>query len=286
MDDNFDDIFDRKDEGISETATEETIPVETVETVETPEANTEETTPETPATEPTGEDQPRDEKDQPAERRNWVPVEALRAERQKAQAEAQRAAEIEQRLREYEDKQRQTTRPDPFENPEDYDQYVAERVETLVEQKLREREEQRHRELQAQQAEELFKPFQNSFATHGPDKVQEALEYAGARAEVDDAWGHAMLRSADPVAAILEEKNRHAQQEAEWAEYSRDPQGFIARKAAALSAAGAAIAPATQPQMAATAKAPRSLASAGGGIAATPTVQTTSEAFDAIFDSK
>lgn len=290
MDEKFFDIFNRKgdlpEEVISETetTTEEIAEAET-ETVETPETPEVEATAEAPVTEPTAE-QPRDDRGQFAEKRITVPITALHAERDKARAEAQRATELEQRLREYEAQQRQANRPDPFENPEDYDRYLQEQVDLRLEQKLREHEAQRQRQFEAQQAEELFKPFQASMAQHGPEKTQEALEYASTYAVKDDAWGQAMLRSTDPVATILEEKNRHAQAEAEWAEYQRDPQAFKARIAAELSAAGAVTAPANQPQMAATAKAPRSLASAGGGTPATPTVQSPSEAFLAIFKNR
>lgn len=279
MDDNFDDVFDDKSNEISETATENTAPVEEPAVIEA-ETTSEPVT----ETEQTTEDQPRDDKGQFQSKKNWVPVEALIAERQRAQAEAAQRAEYEAKLRTYEEAQRQTDRPDPFENPDDYDQHV----QNLVEQRLQAYEQNRQQQEMARQTEALFKPFAEAAVNYSQEQIAEALSYAASYAESDEAWGQEMLKSTDPVARILEEKNRHAQQRAEWDEYSRDPAAFVARKASELGTVGQtqSVFPTTANPMAATAKAPRSLASSGGGSPAAPIAGTSSEAFDAIFDSK
>lgn len=299
MDDSFDNIFDRKVEDNSEATTEvETTTEQVTETVEAPVETTVETTEETTQTEaeePTNEGQPRDEKGRFDSPKNWVPVEAAQAARQKAQAaeqraqaEAQRAAELEARLREIEAQHRQTNRPDSFENPEGHEQWLLEEAERRAFEKLQASQIQQQREAEFRQHQALHVHMTQNALSHGHslDTVQEALDYATDIALADEAWAQEVLASPDWVGKVLEERNRHAQQAAEWAEYSRDPAGFIARKAAEMSTAGTAYAGLATTHTAATAKAPRSLASAGTSSVPTAPIPTGTEAFDAIFNKR
>jgi len=283
MDESFDDIFDRKVEANSEA--NDAVEITPEAPIETPEVATETTTEEAPAKVAT-EVQPRDEQGRFTPRVDMVPHSALHAARQKAQAEAQRAAELEQRLQEYEDAKRQNERPDPFEQPDDYDRHVQELVQRQVAQQLRQIEAQRQQQLIQEQTKGLFDNLTAVVKNYPEEVAKEALDYGVAQSSVDDEWGQECLRQADPIKAFLDHKNRHAQELADLEELRRDRAAFIAREAALLGFGGASSATANQPQMAAAADAPTSLASAGSGFVSPPTTQTMSEAFDAIFDSK
>lgn len=284
MDNSFDDIFNRKVEDHSEaTETVETAPETTTDEISEPvEIKTEEATETATETEAKTEEKIEDDKGRIPS--NLVTDKALIAVRRRAQAAEQRASEAERRIREIEMQQRQANVPDPFENPTEHNQWLEGLVEQQLTQRMHDYEHQRQQQMMFQQTEELFKPFKEAAVNYSQEQIAEAISYAASYAESDDAWGQEMLKSADPVARILEEKTRHAQQAAEWTEYSRNPQEFLARKAAELSLAGASTASANQPQMAVAA--PRSLASAGSAAAVTPTAHTAEEAFNAIFNNK
>lgn len=285
----FDDIFNRKGEDHSE-ATVENTPEAKTEEVAAEEAKTEEAPKEDAEAEvkteaeEKPEEQPRDEKGRFAQREQTVPLSALLAERQRAQAAAQERAEMEQRLREYETRLSQTNRPDPVYDPDGYEQYLQTQVARQVEAKLHAEWEAERARQAATEAQNLFANFATTVVQHDPDEAQAALDYAVRRAEVDDAWGQEGLRQADPVAWFIEQRNRQAQEEAEFAEWRA--QRAAAQQQPGVSPAGTAqVAPATQTQVA-TAAAPRSLASASGATSAPPIALTSSEAFDAIFNAK
>jgi len=288
MDDEIDDIFNDKGEDNSEVKVEATPEAQT-ETVEAPAETTE--APKTegeaevkPEAEAPKEEQPRDDKGRFAQR-DMVPLSALLAERQRAQAAAQERADFEAKLRELEARVSQSNRPDPYVDPDGYEAYLQAQVTRQVEARLHAEREEQHRQQVAAQAQNMFHNFATTVVQHDPEEVRAALDYAAARAAVGpegEAWGNEALAQPDPILWINEQRNRHAQFE----EYVRDPQGFLARKAAEMgfaTAAPAAVAP--QPQMA-TAAAPRSLASVGSATAAPPTATTLKEAIDAIFNTK
>jgi hypothetical protein len=279
--DELDDLF-----GNEETNSEVTTEVETTEqtTVEAPVENTTEE----PTVEKTEADtadidettgQPRDDKGRFAPKeQTTVPVSALQSEREKARAAAQRAAEIEQRYNELVAQQQQTVAPDLFENPDGYTDHVTSLVQRQVEQRLLEIEMEKQQAEQAAKQQVLENNFKASAEKHSPETVQEAWAYAVQRAQVDDEWGQQGLSQPDPITWFLEEKARHAQFE----EYARDPQGFIARKAAEMGIAGTTqtVAPAHNQSAV---HAPMSIASAGSTTASAPKIQTSGEAFDDLF---
>jgi hypothetical protein len=292
MDDRFDAILGGFAETNSEDETTvETTAPETVETVEEAVTPTEETATETVTEEATAttetqtEAQPRDNKGQYASPKTWVPVEVAQAARQKAQAEAQRATELEARIRELEEAQRQATvAPDLFENPEDYRAHLIEEAKREARAEVLQQEAHRQQAAQQQQLEQLTSHFERTILNHPIEKVQEAVEYAQDLGDPD--WSLAMLNADDPVIWALEEKNRHAQQRAEWEDYQRNPQEFFAKRAATMSAAAVPVTAATANPQAATAKATRSLAGAGATAAPTTPTLSRAEAFDAFLENK
>ncbi|WP_152569513.1 MULTISPECIES: hypothetical protein [Sphingomonas] len=286
MDDKFlDYLLGSNDEPNAEATEEVTAETPATEVVEAPVETTEEAPTETVAeptetvAETTAEPAPTPP---PA---NWVPKPALHAARQKAQAEAERAAKLEERIRELEEAQKsQTVEPNLFENPDEFKQHLIDEAKREAEQRFNELREQEQAERTRAELANLTANLQSVMPNYPQEVVNECMDYAASLG--DENWARQMLAATDPIAAIREEKNRHAQEAAEWEEYRRDPAAFKARLAAEQSTAVSASVTATanQPHVAATAT--RSLAGASGAVAPSTNVLTKEELYERMLKNK
>ena len=268
MDDSFDAIFSHKPQSeVTHTEVVDTPAEDTVDTVVDAPVDTDVAATETPKVE---------EVVAPKEdRKNWVPVDALIEERTKRQEAEKARADYETKLRELESQNKQQTRPDPFDSPDEYETHIEQKIAQAIQ-----------ADRMARDQEELQKNFGASLSkaeqSHGKETIKAALDWAAERAQKDEAWGQTGLSNPDPVAWILEQKNRHALiDEISSAESIED---YIARKAAEMGIAGtASVATAQTNNMAAKVAAPKSLASAGSNGRNTSNGKTGDDAFNAIF---
>lgn len=272
MDNDFTDAFfpdlpsdSEADQNVEQTQTEVT--PEVTETAE-------ETTETTEANEPARDDKGRFT---PKEERPSIPLDALIEERNKRQEAERQRQEIERQLQELQAQQQSATRPDPFDDPDGYSDFVQKQIDARVQQLIQDRD------TQAQVAS-FHSSRLKAEQELGADKVQTALKWAEQTAAQNDAWGRYGLAQPDPVKWFVEQQNRHA----EFEEYARDPHGFLARKLAEQSTAAGATAPAqTNAQAAAKVQAPKSVASMGTGTSA-PKVsnETDAEFLRSVFAKK
>ena len=277
--DNLDGLFGNEPTENEVHNTEEQTQVEVTEVTETVEEPTEtEASTEAETEQVEAPERQRDEKGRfVSQQRPTIPVEALIEERNRRQAEAHRAAELERRLGEYEAQQRNAQRPDPFENQHEFHGYDQQQIQQGVHQSLMQKEQQAH-------LENFHSSHVRASETHGDEAVRAALDWAAQRGQYDEMWARHALSQRDPVSWIVEQQNRHAQ----FDEFVRDPDGFKARIAAEMGMGTAvSAAPANTTQMAAKSNRVKSIASVGSGNATgKPTAQNSTEAFNAIFDSK
>lgn len=293
MENNFDDIFNQQSESeAGNDAVEQTqveVTPEVTETVEEPTetADAEQATEQTEAAphrddkgrfapKPEGEEQKQPEA---------IPLAALMEERKRwqAQLEAERlkAADHEKQLQALRQQQQSENLPDPFDNPKEYTAYLREEAIQIVRKELQDREVQA---IDARVKASIAKA--DADPTIGTERRQQALDWASQVSNAGpqgEEWGRHALAQADPVAWIIEQQTRHAQQQ----EMLANPDEWALRRAAELSAAGAAnntIGSTTNAtQMSAKVQAPKSLASLGNGSPVTKNAQPQGDSFNDIF---
>lgn len=200
---------------------------------------------EQPQAEP--EPQPEPLAEEPAKEPNHVPLVALLDEREKRQAAQRERDELKRQLEASQKPIPQQRIPDPYEDPNGYQQYVQGQIE--------ERAFNVRAEMSGRFAEK----------EHGKETVEAAIRWAQDQAVKDPSLGQRVQASNDPVGFVVEQYKR----EQFWTKYGSDPAALEQARATHQTAAPQMAAPAASKPNAP----PRSLAAtpgAGGGHQSIP----------------
>lgn len=204
----IDDLFDTSNSVEPETVEiEETAPeiFEAEEVIpEEPEAEAEETL-EHSEPEPVTED-----------RKNWAPVSALTAEREKTRQKAEEASALRKQLDALQTAQRAQNVPDPYENPTGYQQHQDNVMQARI--------------AQAVAEQNLVHSRIRAEAKYGKDVINEVADWAGKQAEANPLFQQTLFAQADPAEWVIEQKKRSDELDA----FTSNRDAFIRAEAAKL----------------------------------------------------
>jgi hypothetical protein len=234
------------------------------------EITTETTETNAPVVEEAAESAPAQEADattQTDDRKNWIPVGALIAERDKAKLAQEEAEQLRARIAEFEAKQNASIIPDPFDDPAGYHAHMAAQMRQEIAQELA--------------MARLNDSRTRAVAEHGAAFVDEVAEWAGEYADQHPDFMGKVMAHPDPAYFVIEQK-RNADL---LKQFQTDPDAFVRQRAIELGLADAAqsVAPATTTP-ARKPTGPTSL----NRITSRENASTTKpeDAFDALFKSK
>lgn len=222
------------------------------------------------------------ESEQSDANQHTVPVSVLVAARREAQFKQQQLErELEaqrQRVAQFEASQKQSTFPDPVvATPEELQEAIQQQINTGVQNAI---VEQNRAMLGNSYVQKVHSLVQEGVPV---EHVLEAGKWAEWYAQHNPEWGEqALATQADLPRFFLAERQRHAQEQAEWEAFRQQRAAALANPTP-LSTSGAMVAPTTQ--MAQPARATHSVNSMGNGRVSKPNTRTDSEEADAIINN-
>jgi hypothetical protein len=205
------------------------------------------------------------------DRKNWVPVGALTAERQKAKTARDEAEALRQRIAAYEARQATNdAAPDPYDDPAGFHAHLIQMNEARTAQRIA----QYHLEQSRIRA----------VAKYGDEEIASLAEWAESQANIDPSFGDRAIAQPDPVEWVIAQKKRHEM----FTQFEADPDAYVMERARQLGLAVAPMGVAAQPTTAARAPTgPTSLNNAKSRETAESIHQPSpEEAIDAIFGKK